>query len=102
MDIALLKGAEIAFLLLQTVAASVLDDVRMWVRLDFLKQFDFLAKDELGLLIVEANFLHTLDIALLVHYFIDYAVASTNDLSDFEPLVEIALSTDELYNFIAH
>jgi hypothetical protein len=91
-----------SLLLLQTVTAAVLHDVGMGVGSDFGQQFYFFSEDELHLFIIEVYLFHALDGAFLIYDFVDNAIARSNDVFHFESVIEFAISTDELDDFIGH
>jgi hypothetical protein len=92
LDVSLLARDDAAPLLLQDVAAPILDDVWMRVGSDLAKQLNFFSEDELGLFVAEQHFLDAFDAALLVLHLVDYAVASADHLPHLEALPELSLA----------
>jgi len=102
LNVALLTGVDLAPLFLQGIGAPVLDNIGVGILLNLGEQLYFLPENELGLLIVEAYFLDTFDIVLLIIDLINYTIAGAYYVADPEVIVQLSISTYEFHCFIVH
>ena len=102
LNVALLAGVDLPPLLLQDIAAPVLDDVGVWILLNLGQQFYFLSENELRLLIVKPDFFDTFDIVLLIIHLVNYTIPRSYYVTDPKAIIQLSVPTYEFHCFIAH